>query len=212
DVTVSTAVVDGAAVAVLLQQCRDAHLLVVGDRGLGGITGLLLGSVAVQTVTHADCPVLVVRGHRHADGPVVVGVDGSQTSAAALRFAAAEAEARGSELVAVHSWTGPVSTGPGDMLPLVYDPLTVAGDEQVLLAEAVAAVAGDHPDVVIRQEVVRGPSRKVLVEKSHQAQLLVVGARGRGGFAGLILGSVSQHLMYHADCPTAVVRHNLDPA
>ncbi len=212
EVTVTSAVVDGAAVPVLLRESRHAELLVLGDRGLGGFSGLIVGSVAVQTVTHASCPVLVVRGRPRAEGPVVVGVDGSETSAAAVRFAAAEAEARGCELIALHTWTGPVSTGPGDMLPLVYDPSAVAADEQVLLAEAVAAVAGDHPDVPIRQEVVHGPARRILTDRSRHAQLMVVGARGRGGFAGLLLGSVSQHLIHHAECPTAIVRTTIPTA
>ncbi|GAB1692678.1 universal stress protein [Krasilnikovia sp. M28-CT-15] len=206
EVHVSSKVVTGAAVPVLLHESRTAELLVLGDRGLGGLSGLLLGSVAVQTVTHAACPVLVVRGQVRADGPVVVGVDGSDVSTSALRAAAAAAELRGCDLVTLHAFTDPVSSGPGDMVPLVYDPDVLETEERLLLAEAVAAVAGDHPDVRITQEVVNGPARQHLIEWSRRAQLLVVGARGRGGFTGLLLGSVSQHLMYHSACPTLVVR------
>ncbi|GAB1646297.1 hypothetical protein KRMM14A1259_67200 [Krasilnikovia sp. MM14-A1259] len=202
----SSAIVDGAAVPVLLHEARSAELLILGDRGIGGISGLLLGSVAVQTVTHATCPVLVVRGQARPDGPVVVGIDGSEISARALEEAAMAAELRHCDLVVLHTWTSPVSTGPGDMLPLVYDPAVVKTEEQLLLAEAIAGVAEDHPDIRIAREVVQGPARRHLIDWSHRAQLLVVGARGRGGFAGLLLGSVSQHAMYHSACPTMVIR------
>ncbi|BFU45017.1 universal stress protein [Krasilnikovia sp. MM14-A1004] len=206
EVTVTAAILDGTAAQVLLREAGTAELIVLGDRGLGPISGLLLGSVAVQTVTHAACPVLVVRGQARPDGPVVVGVDGSPISMRALRAAAAAAELRRCDLVALHAWTGPASTGPGDMLPLVYEPDTVEAEERLLLAEAVAAVAGDHPDVHITQKAVHGPAREHLIDWSRRAQLLVVGARGRGGFAGLLLGSVSQHTMYQSACPTMVVR------
>ncbi len=211
-VTVGTELVDGTATPVLLRASRHAAVLVLGHRGLGGFSGLVLGSVAVQAVTHARCPVLIVRGETRADGPVVAGVDGSPTSVGALAFAAEEADLRRSELIAVHTWTHPVSSGPGDMLPLVYDPAAVSREEHIVLGEAVAAVAGTYPDVRIREQVSRGPAAKTLTEWSRRAQLLVVGARGRGGFAGLLLGSVSQHLVYYAECPTAVVRADLPPA
>lgn len=212
DVPVSTALIDGAATPVLLHESRHATLLVLGDRGLGGFSGLILGSVAVQAVTHAACPVLVVRGTQRPDGPVVVGVDGSEVSQLAVAFAFEEAAIRRADLVAVHAWIGPVSTGPGDMLPLVYDPVELEAEEQRLLNEALAGYRELFPEVTVREEPVRDRPGHALVEHSKTAQLVVVGARGRGGFSGLLLGSVSQTLIYHAECPVAVVRASLTAA
>lgn len=205
-VEVSGAVVTGAAPAVLVAQARDAALLVLGNRGLGGFGGLLIGSVAVQVATHSRCPILIARGTPRGAGPVVVGVDGSANSVLAVAFAAEEAALRGAELVAVHAYTGPVSIGPGDMLPLVHDTEMVADDAGRLLAEVTAGLAERHPDLRVTRRLVPGQPRAVLLAQSRDAQLVVVGARGRGGFAGLLLGSVSQALLHHADCPLAIVR------
>jgi nucleotide-binding universal stress UspA family protein len=193
---------------VLLAEARDAVLLVLGNRGLGGFAGLLLGSAAVQVSAHADCPVLVVRGEPRADGPVVVGVDGSELSDLAVGFAVEEAARRGTALVAVHAWLHPVPLGPGDVLPLVYDLDALAAEEERVLAEAVAGYAERYPEVPIRQQLVRGNPSRVLVDASAEAQLVVVGARGRGGLAGMLLGSVSHAVLHHARCPLAIVRHS----
>ncbi|HEU4423611.1 MAG TPA: universal stress protein, partial [Pilimelia sp.] len=199
-------IVNGAAAPVLLGESRHAALVVLGDRGLGGFTGLLVGSVAVQVVAHAECPVLVARGEPRADGPVVVGVDGSPLSGLAVGFAVEEAALRETGVVAVHAWTRPVSTGPGDMLPLVYDVDAVEAEEDRVLAESVAGWGDRYPEVPVTHRLVRGPTRATLIDESARAQLLVVGARGRGGFAGLLLGSVSQAVLHHAGCPVAVIR------
>lgn len=206
DVTVTGAVVTGAPGVVLVRESRDAALVVLGSRGLGGFTSLLVGSVAVQVAAHADCPVLVARGEARADGPVVVGVDGSPLSNLAVGFAAEEASLRGTGLVAVHTWTGPVSAGPGDMLPPVYDPDLVEEQERLVLAEAVAGIGDRYPDVPVTERLVRGRPANLLVEESRAAQLVVLGARGLGGFAGMLLGSVSQAVLHHAHCPLAIVR------
>ncbi len=210
DVPVETAVVVGAAVPVLLRESQHAELLVLGDRGLGGFGSLVLGSVAVHCVAHAACPVLVVRGERHADGPVVVGVDGSATSADALQYAAEEAERRNAELVVVHAWLRPVSSGAGDMLPLVYDPSSLEEEGRTVLNEALAGTVKHHPGLDPRAELLHGAAGELLAERSRQAQLLAVGARGRGAFAGLLLGSVSQYVIHHAACPVLVVRRAAD--
>jgi nucleotide-binding universal stress UspA family protein len=206
EVPVTGDLVIGGAAAILVSESRDATLVVVGDRGLGGFTGLLIGAIAVQLAAHGACPVLVVRGEEHPDGPVVVGVDGSPTSDAATALAFEEADARHAPLVAVQFWTGPVPTGPGDMLPLVYDYDAVEADEVRLLAESLAGWRERYPDVPVDRRVVRGHPAPGLIEESAQAQLVVVGARGRGGFAGLLLGSVSQALIHHAQCPVTIVR------
>jgi nucleotide-binding universal stress UspA family protein len=203
---VTADLITGAAVPVLLAESRDATLIVLGDRGLGAFTGLIVGSVAVQIATHGYCPVLVVRGESRIAGPVVVGVDGSQTSVLAVTFAAEYAARRSAELVAVHTWQFPASVGPGDMLPLAYDASLLEEEERRVLAESVSGLNESHPDLLIREEVTYGPAGRVLTEWSRRAQLVVVGDRGHGGFTGLLLGSVSQHLIYNAECPVAVVR------
>ncbi len=205
-VRVSTELVTGAPAPVLLEQARgDAELAVLGDRGLGGFSGLLVGSVAVQVASHSPVPVLVTRGGPAQDGPVVVGVDGSPHSESAVECGFQEAEFRGAELLAVHCWTRPASTGPGDMLPLVYDAGEVSEDERRLLAEALSGHAERFPDVAVRREVVRERAARALVRLSEQAQLVVVGSRGRGGFTGLLLGSVSQQVLHHSHCPVLIV-------
>jgi nucleotide-binding universal stress UspA family protein len=204
---VSGEVVTGFAAAVLLGRAASASLVVVGDRGLGGFSGLLVGSVAIQLASHAACPVLVVRGIPDVAGPVVVGVDGSPASDPAVGFAFEATSLRRAPLTALHAWKHPVSTGPGDMLPLVYDPVEVEADEERLLAEALAGWCDKYPDVVVRRQLVRGGPRSALIDASREAQMIVVGARGRGELTGLLLGSVSQAVLHHAACPVVIVPH-----
>jgi nucleotide-binding universal stress UspA family protein len=205
DVRVTTELVDGAAAVVLVHASRSADLLVLGDRGLGGFSGLLLGSVAVQTVEYAACPVLVIRGVERPGGPVVVGVDGA-ISASAVEFAVLEASRLGVALTVVHVGNSPVSAGPEGMPSSVYDPTVPEDEERRVLSGSLAAWVERYPDVDIRPEFVRGHPAHILIERSNSAQLVVVAARGRGGFAGLLLGSVSQALIHHAACPVAVTR------
>jgi nucleotide-binding universal stress UspA family protein len=203
-IPVTSDLVPGRAVPVLVHESRRANLVVLGDRGL---SGLLIGSVVVQTAAHAACPVLIVRGLQYdRSGPVVVGVDGSARSMLALEFAAEEASLRGAELVALHAWDSRSMTELTDTPPQRREYWSGHEDEQRVLAEALAGVADRYPDVAIGRSVIRGSARVLLTERSRTAQLVVVGDRGSGGFAGLALGSVSQHLIYHAGCPTAVVR------
>jgi nucleotide-binding universal stress UspA family protein len=207
EVAVSGAVVDGAATPVLLDESRTAALVVLGHRGLGGFAGLLIGSVTVQVSARAQCPVLVVRGEPRADGPVVVGVDGSANSSEAIAFAFDEASHRGAPLLAVHAWLYPSPVGPGDILPLVYDLDALGAEEERALAESVAGFAARYPDVPVRHRLVQGSPARVLVEESKVAQLVVVGAHGRGALGGLLLGSVSHAVLHHAHSPLAIVRH-----
>lgn len=189
----------------LLTASRTASTVVVGSRGAGGFGGLLLGSVAEQVAAHGRCPVVVVRPAPDPGGPVVVGVDGSPASRAALRYAAGQAVARDVVLRAVHVWRWPVPAGPGDMLPPVYDPAVLAAEEQRVLAEAVAGLAVDMPDLRVERRLVRGRAAPALLAAAGDAALTVVGSRGHGGFTGLLLGSVSHQLLHHAAGPVAVV-------
>ncbi|MEU8801084.1 universal stress protein [Spirillospora sp. NPDC048819] len=209
ELPITSRVVTGAAVTVLEEESREAVLVVVGSRGLGGFSGLLVGSTAVHLAAHARCPVLVVRGEPDPSGPIVLAVDGSAAGEAAVAFAFAEASMRGAELIALHAWntwTGPVPTGPGDPLPLVYDIGMLRDEEERVLAEALAGWPEKYPDVTVRTRLVQARTRPALIEASGDARLVVAGARGRGGFAGLLLGSVCQALLHHAHCPVAVVR------
>ncbi|MFG3707683.1 universal stress protein [Micromonospora sp. NPDC047670] len=207
EVAVTGAVVDGAATSVVLDESREAALVVLGHRGLGGFAGLLIGSVTVQVSAHALCPVMVVRGEPRADGPVVVGVDGSECSTEAVGFAFEEASRRGAPLLAVQAWLHPTPVGPGEILPLVYDLDAYAAEQERTLAESLAGFAERYPDVPVRHRLVRGTPARVLVEESKAAQLVVVGARGRGPLSGLLLGSVSHAVLHHAHSPLVIVRH-----
>lgn len=200
--------VTGEPLTVLEKQSRDAALVVVGSRGLGGFTGLLLGSTAVHLSAHGRCPVLVVRGRPDPQGHVLLGVDGSPEGEAAVEFAFVEASLRGVDLVALrawNNWTGPIG-GPADPLPLVYDVEMLRDEEERTMAEALSGWQAKYPDVTVHRRLVQAYTRPALIEAAEEAQLLVVGARGRGGFAGLLLGSVSQAVLHHAPCPVAVVR------
>lgn len=211
-IEISSDVVSGEPLSVLTTESRGADLVVVGTRGMGGFTGLLVGSVAVHLAAHAECPVLVTRGRTDPAGPVVLGVDGSRVGDAAVGWAFAEASMRGAELVALHTWnnwTGPVAVAPGVQVPTVYDIDMLKDEEERVLSASLAGWREQYPDVKVTPRLVQEYSRQALIEASEEAQLLVVGARGRGGFTGLLLGSVSQALLHHAHCPVAVVRGNL---
>jgi nucleotide-binding universal stress UspA family protein len=144
-------------------------------------------------------------------GTIVVGLDGSELSKEALRWALREAHLRGAALKVLHAWTPPVTVMP--LYGLDPDPAWYNGkgerarrriEEQ--LREIVADVAGSDPGVVVATEVVQGSPSHVLVDAARGADLLVVGSRGHGGFGGLLLGSVSQQALQHAACPVAIVR------
>jgi len=196
----------GGPGATMIEESRRADLVVVGSRGLGGFTGLLLGSVGTQVAAHAHCPVLVVRPDEQpipVDGPVMVGVDGSESSRLAVGLGADEAALRDVPLVLVH-------VGPSDgnrAVPEDIEESQAAYQAEVvrLLADASAVVRADHPDLVVREHPVRATgAAQGLIEASGTASLLVVGTRGRAGFAGLLLGSVSQAAIQHAHCPVLV--------
>ncbi|WP_319461287.1 universal stress protein [Micromonospora sp. RTP1Z1] len=203
---VSGEIIDGEASAVLLGESPTATMIVLGDRGLGGFAALVVGSVAVQVASYADCPVLVARGEDHAAGPVVVGVDGSALSRAAVEFAVAEAAVRGARLHAVHAYTHPTSSGPGDMQPLVYEENQLRGEEDRVLAESLTGLTERYPEVPVTRAAVHGRPVATLTEATRDAQLLVVGGQGRSELGGLLLGSVSHGVLHHAACPVAVVR------
>lgn len=207
-VRMSTPLAPGSPAAALIEAAGDADMLVVGGHGSGVLTGMLLGSVALQVATYAPCPAVIVRqapAETAAGREVVVGVDGSDSCRPAIGFGFEEAALRKARLRAVIAWTHPVSAGPGDMQPLVMDPKLVAAGEERVLAETMAGWREKFPDVEVAYEVVRGRPVRALAAASASADLLVVGTRGRGGFTGLVLGSTSHALIHHSRCPLAIV-------
>jgi nucleotide-binding universal stress UspA family protein len=203
DLPVITRLHDGAPAAVLTAASHHAALVVVGHRGAGGFTGLLAGSVAVQLVSHAAAPVIVARGEPAFGGsaPVVVGVDGSDASQRAAAFAIDCAARYGCPLVVLHAWAVD-SAWPPEMAMAGYPPPT----EPDVAADVIGDLPAQFPDVTVRSELRKHlPAHEALVAASEGARLVVVGSRGRGGFRGLLLGSVSQALIHHAHCPVAVV-------
>ncbi|SHK74930.1 Nucleotide-binding universal stress protein, UspA family [Pseudonocardia thermophila] len=203
----------GFPAAVLRKEAEGAELLVVGDRGRGRLASLIAGSVAVAVVAHAPCPVVVVRGEidqkkgddtEPVDGPVVVGIDGTPRSEAALKFAFEEASARQAPLVAVHTWSDALND---PYLAPMIDWDVVETEEELQLAERLAGWGEKYPDVPVERLVTRGRAASVLLDRSKGAQLVVVGSRGHGEFAGLLLDSVSNALIHGASCPVAIVRN-----
>ena len=187
----------GEPLMVLEIESRSAALVVVGSRGLGAFGSLLLGSTAVHLTAHGRCPVLVVRGRPDPNGPVLLAVDGSPAGEKAVEFASAEASLRGVDLVALHvwnTWSERAYEGPGDPLNVVVDIERLREEEQRLLDDTLSPWQERHPGVTVQRRLVRSRVRPALIEASRESQLVVAGARGRGGFTGLLLGSVSQAL------------------
>lgn len=236
DLDVSTELLVGGASQVLIDASARADLVVVGSRGLGGFAGLLLGSVSVQVSGHAHCPTVVVRGsgaigpveegpilsrngaatsdgqitEAQAVGPVVVGVDGSRPSRAALAFAFAEADRLGATVVAVHAWNLPMPTGAGEAAAVALaggnEPERYQQAAQEVLQAELAGFRQRFPEVPVVERAPEGNPAAMLLEASGGSALLVVGSRGHGGFTGLLLGSTSQSVLHHAGCPVVVTR------
>ena len=187
----------GSAAHVLCERSRTADMVVLGCLGHSELPGLLLGSVAWQVAGHARGRVVVVRGEwrpvNQAPGPVVVGVDGSMAAQAAVGFAFEEAALRDVPLVAVCALTDAAGRlGEAHQLEEDFEHL-------------MACEAKEHPEVTVIRRVVAGTPRAALLAASADAQMLVVGSRGRGGLDRMCLGSVAQAALHHAPCPVGVV-------
>jgi nucleotide-binding universal stress UspA family protein len=206
EVEVTTEVLNDSGTHLLIQESRDARLMVLGSQGLGNVTGLLVGSTALALAAHAKCPTVVVRGTSLPDGPVVVGVDGSPTSEAALAFAFEAASMRGCPLTAIMCWQDFMVESAYSASRFTVDWGQVEGEEQRLLAQRLAGWQEKYPDVAVHRVVLRDRPVRALMRYGAEAQLVVVGSHGHGGFAGMLLGSTSQALVYNAPCPLAIVR------
>ncbi|MEU8615343.1 universal stress protein, partial [Actinoplanes sp. NPDC048791] len=185
---------------------RTAAMLVVGNRGRGGLASLLLGSVSRQVVTRATGPVVVVRGRRETpSGPVTVGVDGSAPANLALALAFDQTQRRDGELLVVRSYPMPMPPYGMAVPPLPYDPDAVRRDVARDLDATLTPWLDRYPAVRVRTRVEPGSPAKNLIDVSREAGLLVVGSRGHGALVGGLLGSVGQQLLHHADCPVMIV-------
>jgi len=202
DLPVKQDLVLGFPGGVLVDQARGAELLVVGDNGRGRLGSVLAGSVAVGVAAHAACPVVVVRGVEPQPDerlPVVVGIDGTPLSEAAVAFAFKAASARRAPLVAVHTWVGP-------LIAELVDWQSAAVESEESLAERLAGWGAKYPDVHVQRVVARTSAARALLDQAARAQLVVVGCRGHGEMAGLLLDSVSNALVHAAPCPVVIVR------
>ncbi|WP_246127738.1 universal stress protein [Amycolatopsis rhizosphaerae] len=193
----------------LVDASERARMLVLGATGRTGFAGRLAGATAVAVAARALCPVAIVRPRTDglpipANAPVVVGVDGSHVSDRAVAVAFEEASWRRVPLIAVHAFS---DADAGLLLP---EPDrgwgTLSQQQERLLAENLAGWREEYPEVQLEPVAVRDQPRAELLARSEAAQLLVVGSRGRGGVTGLLLGSTSQALIHHAQCPVLVVR------
>jgi nucleotide-binding universal stress UspA family protein len=200
----------GDVVHGLVDLSARATLIVLGARGLGGFTGMLVGSTANSVVAGAACPVVVIRtpplGTGVATGPVVVGVDGSPASEEAIRFAFEEASLRGCPLIAVHTWIEIFIEPELNVDRIVFDTTVLEQRERELLAQRLAGWQEKYPEIKVTRVVERDRSVRALLNYDGDAELIVVGSRGLGGYHGMLLGSTSQALMQYAKSPLVVAR------
>ena len=202
-----TALVIGAPSGALFDASLTAETIVVGSRGRGGFKGLLLGSVSVQITAHAQCPVVIIREEPITDARnIVVGIDGSPASQAALAFAFDQASTHGWNLVALHAWDIPSY----DLLVFSDSSYPVAlsrniEDEIRLTAVALGGFTEKYPDVKVETRIIRGNTAEALVAAAVDASMLVVGTRGHGRIVGAIVGSISRSVMHESAVPIAVV-------
>jgi len=207
DVPVTAVAVRAGAAATLLAAAGPDDLLVVGHRARSELTALLAGSTCQQVAMHATASVTIVRGRLEPDGPVVVGYDGSTAAPAVLDCAFAAAAARGCGLIVLRAFRPGSPAWPAEAPPpAVYNPRTTRLAIEKELDHVVEPMADKYPDVPVQHVVMDGDAAQALADASRQARLVVVGTRGHGGFAGLLLGSVGLHLLHHADCPVLICR------
>jgi nucleotide-binding universal stress UspA family protein len=192
-------------VPTLVDQSKDAELIVVGSRGRGALSRSILGSVSAGLIRHAHCPVALIRHEDPelpdpAQGPVLVGIDGS-TADLATAIAFEEASLRNVDLTALHAWNDiDMNAIPG------YDWSPTTAKEGHLLAEALAGWQERYPDVSVHEQLVSSRAAHALVDASESAQLVVVGSHGSGALAGMLLGSVSNAVVQAVQRPVIVAR------
>ncbi len=192
----------------LVVASRDAHIVVVGSRGHSRLASVVLGTVSLQTAAHAQCPVIVVREgqpeHPAGSLKIAVGVDGSSDAREAVRFAM-ETAGPGGDVELVLAWWLEVVDGVVVTTPGTPQWEAIEARHRATIESSLGTAREDFPQVNIQVTIARGRTEDVLLKAVQDVDLLVVGSRGRGGFAGLLLGSVSQHMLATAPCPVAVM-------
>lgn len=216
DIKIGHTVAEGSPIDMLLEMSNDVTMIVMGSRGMGGLSGMVMGSVSASVVSHASCPVVVIREDNAVTdatkyGPVVVGVDGSEVSQKATEYAFTEAAARGAELIAIHTWMDmQVQASLAGLSAAQAEWSEVEREQGELLNERLAPFIEKFPDVQVKKIIARDRPVRALSDAAEGAQLLVVGSHGRGGFKGMLLGSTSRALLQAAPCPMMVVRPDSD--
>lgn len=231
-IDVEATVENGDASGVLLEMSETAELLVFGTRGRGGFVGRLLGSVSSALPAHSKCPTVTVplvcadrlgetttdkhvqaeqakSGRQPIENVVVVGVDGSDQARVAVLEAASQAERMGAKLrvvCAVPQYSGSLAWVPAPM-----DREALFADIRVQLEAGEAWLKSHYPSLDVETQLLDGSPVDVLVEASRHVELVVLGTRGRGGFAGMLLGSTSDGVLHHAKGPVLVVPDRDDP-
>nr|WP_101787711.1 universal stress protein [Nonomuraea indica] len=204
-VDVGTEMLTGRVINTLVAASAAADSLVVGSRGLGGFAQLILGSTSLALAGHAAGPVVIVReGEMARHGEIVVGDDGSEPAKAAVEYAVEQARARDARLRVVYAWQAPL-LAPYAAAYSVLDDEDYRQASQAA-AQRVLAWRERAPDVSIADDQVCDHPVAALMKAAATADLVVVGARGLGGFASTVLGSVSHGVLHHVTCPVAVVR------
>lgn len=224
-VTADAHIVPGDAAGALIAASKGAGLIVVGTRGGSGFSERLLGTVSSALPAHSHCPTVVVplRYGRPVDNPegestlppikrIVVGVDGSTTSYAALKIAMRQAILWDAELIVAGGV--PIASGSGLLawLPATVDRQQVIDDVKRGIEGLVSKAKGEVGELSTQVVVLDGTGAELLTEFSKNADLLVLGSRGRGGFTGLLLGSTSQAVLHHSACPILVINRQCDEA
>ncbi|MEU8344310.1 universal stress protein [Spirillospora sp. NPDC048832] len=210
DVDVRPLLVKGTPPGALLDASAEAALIVIGARGAGGFDKLPIGSAAVHVPAHAVRPVVVVPAHeRRPSARIVVGVDGSPASAAAVRFALREAGLRDAGVTLVCAWWDPAVLPAPERLPFT-DPESIKKQAETRFAAAVEPWLAEYPDVAVERRFVMERARRALADDARDALLLVVGDRGIGSSPRTLLGAVTRAVLHEAPSPVAVV-HEHDP-
>ncbi len=203
DLEISTALPMGTPAQVLLDEAASAHSVIVGAKG-ADVGNMLLGSTTLQLVGHTPCPVVVVGHPAAGHGRVVVGYDGSSASTRALEYAFGEASLRTARLRVVSALGMPQGWPRHLLRPLPEDNDEVAERRQQV-EDQLVPLRELYPGVTVEVHVHRLDPVPVLTDATHKADLVVVGSRGRGGFHGLAVGSVTHKLMHFVGCPMVVV-------
>ncbi len=215
-VEVTSSLENGDPTGVLVELSKQAGMVVIGSHKGSGFTDRLLGAVSSALPSHSHCPTVVVPLREEGREPllpvrrIVVGVDGSSSASGALHQAVREASVWDAEITAIAAVAIASAAGALAWMPATVDRDRILADVREGLDSAIESATQDFPDVRVRRHALDGNAAALLAEFSTAVDLVVVGTRGRGGFAGLMLGSTSQALLQHSVCPVMVVPSKFD--